>query len=204
MFSSSTQNFLELEEIRDGIVILKNKGLRSILMVSSLNFALKSEDEQTAIIYQFQNFLNSLDFSCQIVSQSRKLNITGYLEMLEERKKEETNELLKVQIEEYKRFIDNIVKEGSIMQKTFFVIVPFSLIEPKNIISKSSISNESFERAKNQLLQRVRFIMLGLRSCGLTSRPLDSLELTEFFWSHYHPSEAERGFFPDFPQELIK
>lgn len=204
MPSSSTQNFLELEEIRDGVVIIKNKGLRIVLMVSSLNFALKSEEEQIGIIYQFQNFLNSLDFSCQIFSQSRKLNITAYLETLEERKNKESSELFKIQISEYKNFIDKIVKEGSIMQKSFFVIVPFSLKEGKNIFSKNEITDESFGRAKDQLLQRVRFIMSGLRGCGLSSNVLSSLELSEFFWSHYHPSESERGFYPDFPSELIK
>lgn len=176
-----------------------------VLMVSSLNFALKSGEEQTAIIYQFQNFLNSLDFSCQILVQSRKLNITGYLEKLEELK-EGKSKLLNIQIEEYKKFISKTVKEGSIMQKTFFVIVPFSLSEIRGggISIKTAMTDERFNRAKSQLLQRARFVMLGLRECGLNSRPLDSLELAELFWSSYHPREAEQGFFPDFPPDLIK
>ncbi|MDD2913418.1 MAG: hypothetical protein PHH17_01445 [Candidatus Pacebacteria bacterium] len=204
MFSLSAQDFLELKEIREGVVILKNKGLRIILMVSSLNFALKSQEEQEATIYQFQNFLNSLDFSCQILVQSKKLNITGYLEKISEREKKEKSELIQLQIKEYRNFISQIVKEGDIMHKNFFVIVPFSLSEPKSIISSSSMTDEDFQRARNQLLQRVRFIMLGLRSCGLTSRPLNSLELAEFYWSHYHPTESEKGFYPDFPPDLVK
>ncbi len=204
MFSKTTQEFLELDEIKDGIVILKNRGLRLVLMVSSLNFALKSEDEQKAIIYQFQSFLNSLDFSCQIVCQSRKLNITGYLEKLEEIEKKEKNELLKIQTKEYIKFIESIVKESSIMKKNFFVIVPFYFSGTKMIMSKKNISDENFERGKDQILQRARFIMLGLRNCGLTARPLNSLELAEFYWSLYHPSESERGFYPDFPPDLIK
>lgn len=203
MFSPSTQDFLELKEIKEGVVILRNKGLRILLLVSSLNFALKSGEEQTAIIYNFQSFLNSLDFTCQIAVQSRKLNITGYLEKMEEKEKKEKEDLIKLQIREYIDFISQTVREGSIMQKSFFVVVPFSLAEPKAIISRGEISEEDFERAKNQLLQRVRFIMLGLKNCGLSSRPLDSEELAEFFWSHYHPLEAEKGFYPDFPVDLI-
>ena len=99
---SSTQEFLEIDQIREGVIVLKNKGLRGALMVSSLNFALKSEEEQNAIIYQFQNFLNSLDFSCQIIIQSRKLNITGYLDKLKDLEKKQKNELLKAQTGEYR------------------------------------------------------------------------------------------------------
>ena len=84
MPAASTQQFLEIDQIREGMLILKNKALRAVMMVSSLNFALKSDDEQTSIIYQFQEFLNSLDFSCQILIQSRRLNITGYLDKLKE------------------------------------------------------------------------------------------------------------------------
>ncbi len=96
MAKFSTQEFLEFDQIRDGVIILKNKGLRVISMVSSLNFALKSAEEQNAILYQFQNFLNSLDFSCQILIQSRRLNIIGYLDKLEEIEKKEENELVKL------------------------------------------------------------------------------------------------------------
>ncbi|GAH03461.1 unnamed protein product, partial [marine sediment metagenome] len=132
----STQDFLKFDQIRDGVIILKNKGLRSILMVSSLNFALKSSEEQNAIIYQFQNFLNSLDFSCQILIQSRRLNIIGYLDKLEDIEKKEENELLKVQITEYRKFIEGIMAGGTIMQKTFYVIIPFSIMEAQIVSGK--------------------------------------------------------------------
>ena len=132
----STQDFLHFDQIKDGIVILKNKGLRAVLMVSSLNFVLKSNEEQSAILYQFQNFLNSLDFPCQILVQSRRLNITGYLEKLKEIEQKEENELLKVQISEYRKFIDQIMQGGSVMQKTFYIIVPFSYKIGSNFIKK--------------------------------------------------------------------
>jgi len=206
----STQDFLEFDQIKEGIIILKNKGLRAVLMVSSLNFALKSADEQNAIIYQFQNFLNSLDFSCQILVLSRRLNIVGYLDKLGDIEKKEENELLKLQITEYRKFIDQIMKGGSIMQKTFYAIVPFSIMETQMIGEKKklpkipTLTEEMFQRCKTQLLQRVEFTVLGLRACGLQAIPLSSLELAELFWSLHHPVEAERGYYPEIPSELVE
>ncbi|PIR72178.1 MAG: hypothetical protein COU42_02185 [Candidatus Nealsonbacteria bacterium CG10_big_fil_rev_8_21_14_0_10_36_24] len=208
--SISTQDFLEFDQIRDGIMILKNKGLRAVLMVSSLNFALKSAEEQNAIIYQFQNFLNSLDFTCQILALSRQLNITGYLDKLEEIEKKEENELLKLQIREYRSFINQIMKGGSIMQKTFYIIVPFAISETQIFgeVTKMPklpvLTEDMFQRSRSQLLQRVEFVILGLRACGLQAVPLNTLELAELFWGIYHPIEAERGYYPEIPPELIK
>jgi hypothetical protein len=211
MARPSTQDFLEFEQIREGIVILKNKALRAILMVSSLNFALKSEEEQNAILYQFQNFLNSLDFSCQILIHSRRLNIIGYLDKLKEIEKKEENDLLKIQIEEYRRFIEEIMTGGQIMQKIFYVIVPFTLLEAQGQtpekksafpIKIPTLTEEEFQRCKIQLWQRVEFVALGLRRCGLQVIPLNTPELIELFWSFYHPLEAERGYYPEIPPEL--
>ncbi len=209
---ASTQDFLQFDKIKDGIIILKNKGLRATLMISSINFSLKSADEQNAILSQFQNFLNSLDFPCQIIVTSRKLNITGYLEKLDDIKIKEKNDLLKVQIGEYRSFIEEITQEGSIMQKTFYVSVPFSLVESnlgpqeqfKSAAFSSELTEEAFQRAKNQLLQRVEFVVLGLRSCSLEAVPLNTLEVSELLWGLYHPIEAERGYYPDFPPELLE
>ncbi len=208
MAQPSTQDFLEFGQIREGIIILKNKGLRSVLMVSSLNFALKSTEGQNAILYQFQNFLNSLDFFCQILIQSRRLNIVGYLDKLEKIEREEKNELLKIQITEYRKFIGEITKQGAIMQKTFYLIVPFSLMETRMIEGKKklpkipSLTEEVFQRSKIQLLQRVEFVILGLMACGLQAVPLNTSELIELFWSLNHPLEAERGYYPEIPSEL--
>jgi len=206
---ASTQDFLEFDQVKDNIIILKNKSLRSILMVSSLNFALKAEEEQKAILYQFQNFLNSLDFSCQIIVQSRRLNITGYLKKLEDIEEREKNELLKIQVSDYRKFIEKIIKGGSIMQKTFYVIIPFSTTETQDSTGKKKIkipalTKEAFDRAKTQLMQRVEFVILGLRSCSLQAVPLTNLEITELFWALHHPAEAERGYYPEIPPELIK
>ena len=141
MAQVTTQDFLKFDRIRDGIIILKNKGLRMVLMTSSLNFALKSDDERQSILYNFQNFLNSLDFSCQILIHSRKINITGYLDKLKEIEKKEEKELLQIQIKEYNKFIKSLVQEGSIMQKTFYVVVPFSIAETRGISAKKKTNN---------------------------------------------------------------
>jgi len=208
--SLPTQDFLEVEKIKNGVLILKNKGLRTILITSSLNFALKSDDEQKAIIYQFQNFLNSLDFSCQILVQSRRLNFTGYIDKLKEIEKNEKNELLRVQISEYIKFITSIIKEGLIMQKNFFVIVPFAPAEVEMIDSEKTkkistiftLTDEQFYRARIQLLQRTEFVLLGLRACGLECALLNNLEIIELLWALHHPIEAERGYYPIIPPEF--
>ena len=208
MAQAATQQIIEIYQIKEGVVILKNKALRGVLMVSSINFALKSEEEQNAIIFQFQSFLNSLDFSIEITMQSKRLNITGYLEKLKELEAKEKTELLKIQIAEYQKFIRELIKGGAIMSKQFFVIVPFSLIELHKLTAGEkkqktmSLTEERFQRAKTQLWQRMEFTALGLRRCGLQSIPLNTTELIELFWSLYHPEEAEVGYYPEIPPEL--
>lgn len=210
MAKSSTQQLLEVEKIKEGVVVLRNKALRGILMVSSQNFALKSEEEQKAIIYQFQSFLNSLDFPLEIVIQSRRLNMTGYLESLKELEKKEKNELLKLQIGEYEKFIKELIAGGAIMSKSFFVVVPFVFAELPRLTpsidkvkkTKKALIEKRFQRAKTQLWQRMEFVALGLRRCGLQCAPLNTVELIELFWSLYHPEEAEVGYYPEIPPEL--
>ena len=206
MAKGSAQQFLEIQEIKHGVVVLKNKALRGVLMVSSINFALKSEEEQNATIYQFQNFLNSLDFSLQIVVQSRKLNITGYLDKLKELEKKQKTELLKTQTAEYRKFVQELIAGGSIMSKNFFVVVPFSFVEIPGLTSTQKTSDQEetrFQRGKAQLWQRMEFVASGLRRCGLKCIPLNTSELIELFWSIHHPEEAEIGYYPEIPPELI-
>ena len=124
MAEQATQDFLEIQDIREGILILKNNDIRGVLMVSSINFALMSDDDQSAIVYAFQSFLNSLDFSCQIIIQSRKINITPYLDGLKELQENQTNELLKVQTASYVEFIKELVQGDAVMTKNFYVVVP--------------------------------------------------------------------------------
>jgi len=213
MPKTPSQQFLEFAQIKDGVVILKNKALRGILMVSSINFDLKSEEEQKAIIYQFQSFLNSLDFSCQIIARSRRLNITGYFDKLKELEQSQENELLKLQTAEYRKFVESLVEEGTIMRKEFYVVVPFTLAEAKGIsrgiwkgikTGPLDLSEEDFKRCKEQLWQRMEFVAIGLRRCGLTALPLTTPELIELFWSWHHPRESEFGYYPEILPELIK
>jgi len=220
----STQDFLEIQDIREGLLLLKNQGLRGVLMVSSLNFALKSEEEQTAIVYSFQNFLNSLDFSCQIVIQSRKINITPYLDGIKDLEEKQTNELLKRQTGSYHQFIKELVRGETIMTKNFYIVVPYTLMEALGIRATSKqfgldkffgkkkgettgtgpLNDSDFERCKNQLWQRMEFLAIGLRRCGLEAIPLTTAELIELFWAMHHPEQAEIGYYPEILPELLK
>ena len=207
MPQASTQDFLEIDQIREGIVILKNKALRAIMMVSSLNFALKSDEEQAAIMAQFQEFLNSLDFSVQIVIQTRRLNIAGYLEQLKSLGAEQKNELLRAQMAEYAKFIKELIigappagRYGEIMSKNFFAVIPFTAAE----IKVSAMTEEKFQMAKQQLWQRMEFVALGLRRCGLQAMPLTTPEIIELFWGLHHPQQAEVGYYPEVPPELAR
>ena len=215
MPNASTQQFLELEEIKEGVLVLKDHTVRGIMLVNSQNFALKSEEEQEATIYQFQSFLNSLDFSLQITIESRRLNITGYIEYIKNLEATQKSELLKKQTESYRQFIEQLIGaqgKGVIMAKNFFVAVPFSWLETipeagtgfrKPKIS-SKLSDQEFQRMKNQLWQRMEFVALGLRRAGLQVVPLNSEELIELFWSWHHPAEAEVGYYPEIPPEVLK
>lgn len=207
---SSSQGFLQFKQIKNGVMVLKNKAMRGFLMISSVNFDLKSEDEQNAIIYQFQGFLNSLDFSAQICVQSRRLNITGYFEKLKQLEDKQTNELLRTQTTEYRKFMQSLVAEGTIMTKQFFVIVPYTLGEvkgQKKSLLKPKIptmNDENFKMAREQLLQRMEFVAVGLKRCGLSVIPLTTPEIIELFWSWLHPKEAEVGYYPEILPELTK
>ncbi len=201
-----TQQFLDIEEIRDGVVILKNGGLRGVLMASSINFDLKSTDEQDAIISYYQSFLNSLDFPLQIVISSRRINLKHYLEDLVQKSKEQTNELLHLQMEEYIRFIKGLVSMVDIVNKTFYIVVPFSPIENskggpmdkikdlfaggKEVNSKEKQSN--FEVYKDQLWQRVEHVQYGLNGAGVRMVPLNTQELIELYYSFFNPSPIEK------------
>jgi hypothetical protein len=214
--NNTTQDFLDFEEIREGTIVLKNRAIRGVLLVSSTNFALQSQEEQDAVVYQFQSFLNSLDFSLQVVIQSRRLNITGYLDRLQELENKQTNELLKIQTTEYRKFVGSLIKGGSILAKNFFVVVPFTLLETapggkdrSNPLKKrpklaGKLSDNEFARMKTQLWQRLEFVALGLRRMGLHVAPLNSEEIIELLWTWYHPEEAEVGYYPEVPQELLQ
>ena len=210
MPGSPSQNFLTIDRIHDGIVELKSGGLRAVLMCSSLNFALKSTDEQDAIIFGYQDFLNSLEFSLAFVTHSRRLNIAPYLDTLRARAHEEDNELLKLQIGEYVEFVHTFVEMTNIMAKTFYVVIPFDVPIASRIGVFQSMGAafgtfgaaekkkaggfgaQSFEEMKNQLWQRVDAIVAGLQSIGIRAAPLNTEELVELFYGLYNPTEFEK------------
>lgn len=197
---SASQQFLGVSEIREDIVILKSGALRGILAVSTINYDLKSSDEQEAIIAQYQNFLNSLDFPVQILITSRKLNLDHYLEFLEKKEREQQNELLRMQISEYRNFVSQLVDVSNIMDKGFYIIVPFSPIESteksffKNLFALSNPrknileQQETFETYKTQLFQRMDQVTAGLSGIGLRLAPVKTQELIELLYNAYNPN----------------
>jgi len=203
--SKATQDFVPIKEIRDGIVVLKDGSMRAVVLVSSINFALKSPDEQQAIIMQFQNFLNGLDFSIQISIQSRKLDIRPYIALLEGRYKNETGDLMKIQIKEYVEFIKSFVAETSIMTKNFFVVIPFS--PSKTGSASSSILNQfsnknkpatsnNFDENRTQLEQRIGTVSQGLADCGIRTIQLGTEEIVELFYKIFNPGDMEKPIIP--------
>lgn len=204
--TNTTQDFVPIKEVRDGIVILKEGGMRAILLCSSINFALKSGDERAAILLQFQDFLNSLDFSIEIVVQSRKLDIRPYIALLEERKKEQTNELMKIQVREYIEFIKSFTESTNIMTKNFFVVVPYSpaiLTTSKSggLISRlkfatqsesSAAKKDSFSENRSQLEERLSIVKQGLVRTGIRVAQLGTEEVIELFHKAFNPGETEK------------
>jgi hypothetical protein len=203
MAPKPTQDFVPIKEIRDGVVILKDGSLRAILMTSAVNLALKSYDEQQGTIYLFQNFLNSLDFSIQIVTQSRKLDIGPYINSLQEREQEVEEPLLKLQIHEYTNFIKTFTDQINVMKKLFFVVIPFTptTIDTSgkgNILkdlfggSKSSetMSPEKFSEGLSQLEQRVSLVQSGLSRVGVQSTLLENEDAIELFYSMFNMGDG--------------
>ncbi|MFA6524475.1 MAG: hypothetical protein WC264_03650 [Candidatus Paceibacterota bacterium] len=202
--AKATQEFVPIKEVRDGIIVLKDGGLRSIVLANSTNLSLKSYDEQKATILQFQSFLNTLDFSIQISIQSRKLDIRPYLLLLENRMKVQNEPLLKLQTREYIDFIRNFTESVSIMTKSFFIIVPYTHTTLKSeagifggLFSKKSkeeikaTEQADFEEKRSQMEQRVSVIQQGLARCGIKSAQLGTEEVVEVFYKVFNPGELE-------------
>ena len=199
--SKPTQDFVPVEEVRNGVVILKNGGYRGIMMCSSLNFALKSDDEQRAIIGGFQNFLNTLDFPVQIVVHSRKTDIRPYLNLLQERMDRQTSELMRIQLREYIAFIRNFIEGADIMTKTFYVVVPYTPVSISaatgNLPFLGSREREtqggdrSFEETRIQLEQRMALVSGGLAASGLRAVPLGTEEIIELLYRSFNVGDLD-------------
>lgn len=201
----ATQEFVPIQDVKDGIVVMKDGGMRAVILASSLNFSLKSEDEKTAVILQFQDFLNSLDFFIQIFIESRRLDIRPYLALLEDQKKNQMNDLMKIQIQEYIEFIKNFTENTNIMKKSFFVVVPYtpavmqgksgsiqSVLNKKSTEAVTAEKKESFEENRTQLEQRLSVVEQGLVRCGIKTARLGSEEIVELFYKLFNPGDTEK------------
>lgn len=197
--TKATQAFVPVKEVRNGVIILKDGGYRGILMCSSINFALKSEDEQKAIIGGFQNFLNTLDFSVEIVVHSRKMDIRPYLVMLEGRMDSQSNELMRLQLREYIQFVRGFMDSTNIMTKLFYIVVPYSPAPAKAVAGAVSMlgrgqgsgSGDTFEDDRVQLEQRMALAAGGLTSAGLRAVALGTEEIIELLYRSFNLGELE-------------
>ncbi len=200
----ATQEFIPVKEIRDGILVLKSGELRAVVLASSINLSLKSNDEQKATIMQFQSFLNTLDFPIQMSVQSRRLDIRPYLLQLENRLKVQNEPLLKLQTKEYIEFIKNFTDTVSIMTKNFYVVVPYihtgfkadtnifkKLFGNTNKKEERELEQMDFEEKRSQIQQRVGVIEQGLSRCGIKSVQLDTEAMVEMFYKVFNPGELE-------------
>ncbi|MFA6194836.1 MAG: hypothetical protein WC719_03795 [Patescibacteria group bacterium] len=206
--SASTQQYLNIAEIKDNTVVMKDGTLRAVLLVSSINFALKSEDEQNAVIDSYVRFLNNLTFTLQIVIQSRELDINNYLEYLKNKEKEQMNKLLKVQTADYIEYIKELTSLGKIMNKRFYVIVPYDPLTDKHkgfmsLLSEAlkpatviKLKDKTFKNYQEMLDRRIDSVTGGLESLGVAVARLDTQSLIELYYKTYNPETSQN-------QELV-
>ncbi|MAF13673.1 MAG: hypothetical protein CMI53_02150 [Parcubacteria group bacterium] len=197
--SKSSQSFLDIAEVKEDTVILKDGTIRAVLLVSSINFSLKSEDEQNAIISSYISFLNFLEYPLQIVIQSRKLDVDGYLNRLKKIEKEQTNELLRMQTTDYRQYVSELVEMGDIMNKRFYIVVPYDPLSDKqkswmkrffgvfSAAKKVKLSQNVFTKRRHDLFQRVEHVISGLASMSVKSVVLDTQSLIELYYNTYNP-----------------
>ncbi len=200
--SIPTQDIIDIAGIKDGIVILRDGGYRIIMSVSTVNFALKSEQEQNSLIFQYQSFLNSLHFPIEIVMRSKRLDLTPYLQKISVLINKQDNELLRIQTEDYVDFVSKLISLANIMKKTFFVAIPFqplslqkaSLADKFFNRPKSSgilrVSEDEFKKNSEELRQRANIAATGLGAMGLHCSQLNTEEIIELFYQVYNPEVA--------------
>ncbi len=208
---NSTQNMLEIAEIRDGVVIMNDGSFRSVVMVKSINFDLMSPQEQEGVEYAYQGFLNSLDFPIQISIKTQRVDMQPYIEKLDKIRSEHDNMLLAMLMEDYISYISLLSQQTNIMDKKFYVVIPYfpvmnevkSLTQSKNFVTglielfnkteKHVVINEaSLEAAKTELRNRVQAVLGGLTQAGIQGLPLDTQELIELYYDTYNPDTAIR------------
>lgn len=189
MIGARSQEFIPIEDIREGVVTLSTGEYRSVLMTSSVNLSLKGEDEQLAIISGFQSFLNSLEFEVEVYIQSRRFDVGPYIKSLRESLEKAENDLLRLQISEYIEFIQRFVGEHNIMTKRFFIVIPYM----PSIIGNIGDKGDNFLRNREQLSERISIITQGLSRIGIKASQLDDSELTELYYSIFNPNEFNKS-----------
>jgi len=208
---NSTQNMLQIAEIRDGFVIMNDGSFRSVVMVNSINFDLMSQAEQEAVEYNYQNFLNSLFFPIQIFLRSQKVDLTPYIEKLDKIRSEHDNMLLALLMDDYIGYMEQLAEQTNIMDKKFYIIIPFfphvdiqkAFTQSKNFVTGVSalfskkedhvvINEDDLEKAKTELKNRVQTVLDGLMQCNIQALPLDTQELIELYYDTYNPDTATR------------
>lgn len=209
---NSTQNTLQMAEVRDGIVVMNDGSFRSVVMVKSINFDLMSPGEQEGVEAGYQGFLNSLYFPVQIFIRSQKVDLTPYIQRLDKIRTEHDNMLLAMLMEDYVNYIADLSVQTNIMDKKFYVVIPyFPVTDVKkaalsgsktlfsgiaNMFSKKEqhvVVNETvLEQAKTELRNRVQAVLSGLMQCGVQGLPLDTQELIELYYDAYNPDTATR------------
>jgi hypothetical protein len=198
MKGQASQDIVPIQNIKDGVIDLGNNEYRLILMISSLNLSLKSEDEQVAIISQFQNFFNSLDFPIQILCKSRRANIDAYIELMKSRVNEIDNDLLKLQTVEYISYIESFISGTNIMNKEFYVVIPYTsaiIQNDRNMLDFNKGNNagdNAFLNIKEQLSERASVVEQGLARCGLRSITLGTKEAMELYYQMYNPGPESK------------
>lgn len=208
---NSTQNMLQIAEIRDGIVIMNDGSFRSVIMVKSINFDLMSPQEQEAVEYSYQGFLNSLYFPVQIFIRSQKIDLQPYIAKLDKIRTEHDNMLLAMLMEDYIGYIDQLSQQTNIMDKKFYIVIPyFPVVDAQKVLTQSktfltglrglfatkeqhvTINEADLEKAKNELRNRVQAVLAGLMQSGIQGLPLDTQELIELYYDTYNPDTATR------------
>lgn len=209
---NSSQNSLQMAEVRDGIVIMNDGSFRSVIMVKSINFDLMSPEEREAVEYSYQGFLNSLYFPVQISIRSQRVDLGPYIEKLDKIRTEHDNMLLALLMEDYIGFMDQLSVQTNIMDKKFYVIIPyFPLADVQSTIKASkglvsgitdmfskkpqnqiTINEADLVKAKDELRNRVQSVLGGLMQCGIQGLPLDTQELIELYYDSYNPDTATR------------
>lgn len=196
----TAQDFVPISDVKENVVVFKDGRMCSILLASSINFALKSVDEQRAILEQFQALLNTLDFSIQFYTQSRRLDIEPYLDLLRAREPEQDNDLMRIQLREYIEFIKTFVTEVDIMAKNFFVVIPYT---PATLNLNGGISSflgnkrrtteteeTTFEENRLQLEQRATLVAQGLNRIGVRTITLENEALVELYYHIFNPGDV--------------